>query len=234
MEITLPVSLVIKSALIREGLRRILIDYGFQVQQAVAQPDSLDTAAIQDEHILISDWLAFSKGSVSSLAGLFAHDDKVRVIRIADKLDIDGMRKSFEDGVYACVMQDIHPESFVSIVQLVSLGEKVAPTELINTIHRLPTEPQAPESLASYKLNAREMDVLDRLAMGMSNKRISRDLELSEATVKLAIKSIFRKMHVKNRTQAALIARDKIGMHHDNPPAHPENSVHALSVDDRS
>lgn len=208
MELALPVSLVIKSPLVREGLRRILIDYGFRVQQAVAQPEYLDPAALEHEHILISDRAAFMKCSASCPHTSPDTASKVRIILLEDKLDLKDIRKSFKDGVYAYIVQDRHPESVVSIVHLVSLGEKVAPTELINALNSAPAETQKPGSLALYQLNARELDVLDRLVMGMSNKRISRDLELSEATVKLAVKSIFRKMQVKNRTQAAILARD--------------------------
>lgn len=224
MELAHPVSLVIRSALVREGLRRILIDYGFRVHQSVPKPESLDIAAIEDEHILISDCAGLSSGPIGDLLNASESDSKVRVIVLTDTFDIHVMRKSFEDGVYACVMHDVHPESFLSVVHLVSLGEKVAPTEFINTIHHAPLTHEKPRSLTSYQLSAREMDVLDRLVMGMSNKRISRDLELSEATVKLAVKSIFRKLGVKNRTQAAILARDACGTPLSNGPAHHEEA----------
>jgi DNA-binding NarL/FixJ family response regulator len=62
--------------------------------------------------------------------------------------------------------------------------------------------------MITVKLTRREQDVLDQLRQGKSNKLIARELEISEGTVKLHLQRIMRKLHVNNRTQAALLARD--------------------------
>ena len=51
--------------------------------------------------------------------------------------------------------------------------------------------------------------MLKGLTEGKSNKEIARDLELSEPTVKLHVKTLYRKIDVSNRTQAAMVARDQ-------------------------
>jgi DNA-binding NarL/FixJ family response regulator len=51
--------------------------------------------------------------------------------------------------------------------------------------------------------------MLRGLSEGKANKEIARDLNIAEPTVKLHMKSLYRKMKVSNRTQAALVARDK-------------------------
>lgn len=56
------------------------------------------------------------------------------------------------------------------------------------------------------RLTPRQIDVLRGLHMGHSNKQIARDLGLSEGTVKVHCKAIFRSLGVRNRTQAALLA----------------------------
>ena len=61
------------------------------------------------------------------------------------------------------------------------------------------------EALAAAK---REMDVLKGLTEGKSNKEIARDLDIMEPTVKLHMKTLFRKLEVSNRTQAAMVAQD--------------------------
>jgi DNA-binding NarL/FixJ family response regulator len=55
-------------------------------------------------------------------------------------------------------------------------------------------------------LSARELDVLRQVARGMSNKQIGRELELAEVTVKLHLRSIFRKIGARTRSEAAVIA----------------------------
>ncbi|MCA3543812.1 MAG: response regulator transcription factor, partial [Rhodobacter sp.] len=57
-------------------------------------------------------------------------------------------------------------------------------------------------------LTPRELDVLRRLCRGMANKEIARDLDLQEVTVKLHVKTLYRKINARNRTHAAMIARE--------------------------
>jgi DNA-binding NarL/FixJ family response regulator len=63
-------------------------------------------------------------------------------------------------------------------------------------------------SLAGAQLTPRELDVLKRLCRGMANKEIARELDLQEVTVKLHIKTLYRKIEAKNRTHAAMIAKE--------------------------
>jgi DNA-binding NarL/FixJ family response regulator len=62
--------------------------------------------------------------------------------------------------------------------------------------------------MTAVNLTRREQDVIDQLRQGKSNKQIARELDISEGTVKLHLQRIMRKLHVNNRTQAALLARD--------------------------
>ena len=59
------------------------------------------------------------------------------------------------------------------------------------------------------RLTKRELEVLRGLSEGKSNKEIARDLDLTEPTIKLHMKTLYRKLEVNNRTQAAIVARDE-------------------------
>jgi two-component system nitrate/nitrite response regulator NarL len=65
-----------------------------------------------------------------------------------------------------------------------------------------------PQGNSSYigEFTSREKQVLRHLIKGASNKEIARDLGIGESTVRVHVKSLFRKMHVSNRTQAAVWA----------------------------
>ena len=71
------------------------------------------------------------------------------------------------------------------------------------------TEPEPNDHPLLKSLTDRETQVLKGLTEGKSNKEIARDLELSEPTIKLHVKTLYRKIEVSNRTQAALVARDE-------------------------
>jgi two-component system, NarL family, nitrate/nitrite response regulator NarL len=68
-----------------------------------------------------------------------------------------------------------------------------------------PSQPAASDSIA---LSAREREVLAGLCAGKANKEIARDLGLREPTIKLHVKLVCRKLEARNRTHAAMIARE--------------------------
>jgi DNA-binding NarL/FixJ family response regulator len=82
-------------------------------------------------------------------------------------------------------------------------GERYAPIGFMTE-----REAPPPPNPLTAKLTAREIEVLGGLAAGKSNKEIARDLELQEVTIKLHVKTLCRKLGARNRTHAAMIARD--------------------------
>lgn len=86
----------------------------------------------------------------------------------------------------------------VNAVRFMASGETYVPFSFMQ---------QKPED-PSIKLSKREMQVLVGLCDGKSNKEIARDLGLVDATVKLHVKTLCRKLNARNRTQAAMIAKE--------------------------
>lgn len=211
MDCSISISLIVRNALTREGLRRILIDNGFGVAQAIASQDELDLGQLNGAHIVLYDGSLLNVASnLDPMTGLMAAAPGCRVVLLVETFDFDLMNRAFAAGVHGYILQDIPYQSFLVMVQLVSLGEKVAPRELIDSLAERPAAPsehQATDVATLYGLVEREREILECLVMGMPNKLISRRLGLSEATVKLHVKTIFRKMSVSNRTQAAMMAR---------------------------
>jgi two-component system nitrate/nitrite response regulator NarL len=96
----------------------------------------------------------------------------------------------------------------ITSLQLASLGERILPSSLLDVVLRqssypLSTQSDAPQ-IDRANLSQREMDVLCCLTAGYPNKLIARQLDVSEATVKVHVKAILRKLKVGNRTQAAM------------------------------
>jgi two-component system nitrate/nitrite response regulator NarL len=110
--------------------------------------------------------------------------------------------QALDAGAAGFVPKSLSAKSLVSAVKFMAMGEQYAPIGFMTAV-----EEDAPNPL-SEKLTEREMQVLKGLTEGKSNKGIARDLDLQEPTVKLHIKTLFRKINVTNRTQAALVARE--------------------------
>src|SRR5690606_31223311 len=104
---SVPVSLITRSALAREGLKRILIDNGFEVRQSVAHPDAIDPALCKDEQIVIFDSALLPSDLPGALREIIAEHPGVRLVLLNDSFDFDLMSQAFSAGIYAFVLNDI-------------------------------------------------------------------------------------------------------------------------------
>ncbi len=102
-------------------------------------------------------------------------------------------------GAAGYVPKTLGAKSMVSAANFMVAGEIFAPFKFM----------QEGKDNASALLTDREFDVLRGICRGQSNKEIARDYGLHEATVKLHAKTLCRKLAAKNRTHAAMIARDR-------------------------
>lgn len=107
--------------------------------------------------------------------------------------------RALELGARGIIPKSLPVKTFVNAVQFITAGEVY-----------LPFDYQFAPRSATHRagLTEAETRVLDRLCRGLANKEIGRDLSLSEATVKMHIRAICQKLGARNRTQAALIARE--------------------------
>ena len=125
-----------------------------------------------------------------------------RVVLFTGQIDRHFLNSALDLGVRGLIPKTMPLQSLTSVIQLINSGQVFVPMQELNA---------AGENTAGTdaKLSEKEMFVLRLAADGMTNKEIARDLNIAEPTVKLHMKSLYRKMKVSNRTQAALVARDK-------------------------
>ncbi len=105
-----------------------------------------------------------------------------------------------EAGAVGFVPKKMPSRAMVAAVRLMARGESFAPIGLL----RSDLAPGAPLAM----LTRREISVLRGICEGKSNKEIARDLTVQEVTVKLHVKTLSRKLGARNRTHAAMIARN--------------------------
>jgi len=210
MEQSVAISLVIQNPLNREGFRRILIDGGFQVKGEAEKPNDLIPLPEDSGRVILLDQDLLSGDGETGISFLFARFPKCKVVVVARNYDFNLMQRVFAAGAHGYILDDVPHEAFVASIQLVTLDQRVAPAMLIDKLQDLPTDVADTEGAIGQKfsLSKREADILDLLVKGLPNKLIARELGISESTVKVANKAIFRKLSVKNRTQAAMVARE--------------------------
>ncbi|WP_136441090.1 response regulator [Pacificoceanicola onchidii] len=101
-------------------------------------------------------------------------------------------------GAQGFIPKTLAARSLLTAARFMAAGEVYAPLEFMRSREE-----------GGSVLTRREMDVLRGICAGKANKEIARDLELQEVTVKLHVKTLSRKLEARNRTHAAMIARDQ-------------------------
>lgn len=131
------------------------------------------------------------------------HGDLVLVFLVSDQLSTD-LRYEIE-GIAAIVVTESEPaDALISALTLAELGYHLS--ALSGQPKTQEVEQPEPNLSSGSKLSRREVTILGRLCEGMSNKSIALDLGIRETTVKVHLRSTYRKIGVSNRTQAALWA----------------------------
>lgn len=121
------------------------------------------------------------------------------VALISGMLSVEVAAQALEAGAAGFVPKTLGSRPLVAAVRCMMRGDIFAPLVMI------PKTGDAEEGL----LSPREIDVLRGICAGQSNKEIARELDLQEVTVKLHVKTMSRKLAARNRTHAAMIARDR-------------------------
>jgi two-component system, NarL family, nitrate/nitrite response regulator NarL len=133
--------------------------------------------------------------------------------------DIEQLRAVFPDVRFALIVPSASREQVDVALRagVVGVLPKTLPVasafsairQMLTGVQFNPGTGETTSLTSSYALTRRELDVLRGLFAGKSNKEIGRDLELQEVTVKLHVKTLSRKLGAKNRTHAAMIARNE-------------------------
>ncbi|TRD20677.1 response regulator transcription factor [Palleronia caenipelagi] len=148
--------------------------------------------------------LDFSMPGMRGLEGLrriLKLEQGPRVAIISGTISASVAREALSQGAVGIIPKDISAEEFIMAVRNMVNGNRYWPRSL-------GAEGDKANRSLQELLSPREMQVLERLTRGLSNKEIGRELEVSEATVKLHVKTLYRKIDAANRTQAAMIGRD--------------------------
>jgi two-component system, NarL family, nitrate/nitrite response regulator NarL len=206
------VFLLCRNSIVREGLSRILADREFTIIQSASSCEGLTALANADpdgvpQLILLDN--AAEDCDAECIATLQSRFPRSHLVMLSDRFDFQVMLKAFRLGVRAYIVKEISCERLVGTLQLVAMGERVLPSQLADELQSRPGLSSAPEiekSVETASLSERELEILRWLIMGCPNKVISRRMEISEATVKVHVKAVLRKLSVKNRTQAAIWA----------------------------
>ena len=185
--------------LLRETLSMFLASEG-SIDTALAS--TLDAALdlIQSEEKFDLIMLDYNMPGMAGLNGLkraMEASDDSPVALMSGIASRSVAEEALSFGAAGFVPKTLAAKTLVNAVRFMAMGEKYAPIDFMTAED--PT--MAPNPLAQ-NLSRRELQVLEGLSKGKSNKEIARDLDLQEPTIKLHVKTLYRKIGAANRTQA--------------------------------
>ena len=195
--------------LFRSGLSELLERRGIEVCAAVGDgEEGCRLAAEIEPDVVLLDLRMPELDGLSVLKRLAALDLDCAVVMLTTSSDERDLITSLRSGARGYLLKDMEPEQLVDALTAVVDGETVVAPEMTSVLAKVvkggAVESGLPDRFSS--LTPRELEILRHLADGQSNKEIARDLGITDGTVKLHVRAILRKLEVRSRVEAAVIA----------------------------
>ena len=209
-----------KSSLLRDGIAKILHSANFRIVASVSSADELPARVQADAPLFLivhtDDDFDFAAGQIEFFRNSYP---KGRIAIVADRYRPEDLVAAFRAGANGCFVDVMTCDAFLRSLELVMMGETVLPPAFVSYVFGpegrqlrddSPSEDEKQTILVTEmddpapQLSPRERLILCCLIEGASNKSIARKMDIAEATVKVHVKAILRKIRVHNRTQAAI------------------------------
>lgn len=183
-----------------------------EVLQAGSLDDAMDRLDQEGPvEIVLVDYDLPGMNGVQGLTRLRSRYPQVPCAIFSGSQDVRLASSALASGAAGFIPKSISAPAFFHAIKLMQVGERFIPAELYeNMASRTPASADAAASVTEFVaqtgLSPRELDVLQALVKGVSNREIGRELGVEEVTVKLHLRRIYKKIGVSNRTQAVKLA----------------------------
>jgi len=209
--------LVDDHALFRVGVRNILereddIDI---VGEADDTRSAFDLSVQLSPDIILMDLSLPAPGGIETTQRIKRELPSAGIIVLAVNEDEDALFEAIKAGAAAFILKDVAPDDLVTIIRRVASGEYLindkvfakpaVASRVLKEFRELAIYGQEAAPIFA-PLSPREVEILDNIAQGMTNKQVAYALSISEQTVKNHMSSILRKLSVNDRTQAVVYA----------------------------
>ena len=198
--------------LVREGIKKIFErdDKLEVVCEVYNGEDCLEKIKIENPDVIIIGINIPKKNGIEVLKELRKRKSDVKVIFLTNHDEIEYINYIMENGANGYLIKDVYSSELLDAVYSVVRGERYIQKNIESKFNSY-KELLNSDRNKIVQLTTRELEVLKKLTVGMLNKEIATNLNISERTVKNHIFSIFKKIEVTDRTQAAIFSiRNKL------------------------
>lgn len=190
---------------VRQGLRSLL-ELQSDIEVVGEARDGFEAVALVESllpDVVLIDLVMPKLDGIEAIRRIRAISPMTRAIVLTSFSEDDKIFPAVKAGAAGYLLKDIEPQQLVAAIRAVSRGEALLhPAVAARLMHEFAAAEDRPAGV----LTIRETQVLRLIASGRSNKEIALDLVLSEKTVKTHVSNILAKLHLADRTQAALFA----------------------------
>jgi two-component system nitrate/nitrite response regulator NarL len=170
-------------------------------------------AELQPDVILLDNHLPGVRG-VDALPDLKGAAPRARIMMLTVSEAEEDLAAALRHGANGYLLKTIEGDALLASIERCMSGESVVSPDMTAKLvsafqnsSRTPESASTPEGLDS--LSPRERETLEQVARGASNKEIARNLDISEATVKIHVQRVLRKLNLSSRVQAAVYASSR-------------------------
>jgi len=167
--------------------------------------EALEAVIHQKPDVLLLDLGLPRKSGLQIIPEIHAQIPETKIVVLTSFSDDETVFAAIQAGALSYLLKDCSPQEMVQAIRAAQAGQPTLPADialrLIREIQKNTEQPPAEEPLTE-----RELEVLRLIARGLTNQEIADKLVISERTVRTHVGNILRKLHLANRTQAALYA----------------------------
>jgi len=175
------------------------------VGEAAGGAEGLAAARELRPDLVLLDLNMRDAGGLEVLRALRAERLEARVVIVTVSDAGADLAAALQAGADGYLLKDMEPEAMLEALQAVAAGRTVLPPRPGH-----PARASRPQTANPCGLTEQQTRILQKIAEGLSNKQIGRELDIAEGTVKVHVKHILRKLELRSRVEAAVWAVDNL------------------------
>jgi NarL family two-component system response regulator LiaR len=205
---TIHILIVDDHAVVRKGIQALIATEPGMVivGEASNGKEAVELARVLLPDVILMDVVMPVKDGIQAIGEIVQENPQIRILALTSFAEDDKVLPAIKAGALGYLLKDASPQQLLhgirDVYRRVPTLDSAVAFKLIQELNR----PGDPPSMAEEPLSEREIEVLQLVARGLTNQEIAEQLCITERTVRNHVGNILSKLHLNNRTQAALYA----------------------------